>query len=302
MPGPHPWPPIDGFPQVASKYNENRDKTGTLYRRFDRLSARNLLFMEAELAELEALQDRYDEEDTRNRNDVRIMRSHSDWSRFEELALAMDDDGNLLNPDLAKRMALGLKIRAKLKDYHKALKAHQELLNSSPPESRTVTAMEDWFQGRGTRHLVPQLWGQSARRFQDRDDLVALRVNEVDQDRVYQFMFNYLGSFFPLKSGGGSSPMISPSQFFNIITTLLAAVILFGSIISLYFSNSSGLTIGLLALWTVLFAIYIGFLTNARKDQIFAATAAYAAVLVVFASGPIGGAPIGSGDIACSCT
>jgi hypothetical protein len=31
-------------------------------------------------------------------------------------------------------------------------------------------------------------------------------------------------------------------------------------------------------------------LTNARRDQIFAATAAYAAVLVVFVSGNLGGA------------
>lgn len=42
--------------------------------------------------------------------------------------------------------------------------------------------------------------------------------------------------------------------------------------------------------WTVLFAICVGWLTNARRDQIFAATAAYAAVLVVFVSGTLGGA------------
>jgi len=43
--------------------------------------------------------------------------------------------------------------------------------------------------------------------------------------------------------------------------------------------------------WTVLFATCVGWLTNARRDQIFAATAAYAAVLVVFVSGTLGGAP-----------
>jgi len=40
----------------------------------------------------------------------------------------------------------------------------------------------------------------------------------------------------------------------------------------------------------VLFATCVGWLTNARRDQIFAATAAYAAVLVVFVSGTLGGA------------
>ncbi len=41
----------------------------------------------------------------------------------------------------------------------------------------------------------------------------------------------------------------------------------------------------------MLFAICVGWLTNARRDQIFAVTAAYAAVLVVFVSGTLGGAP-----------
>jgi hypothetical protein len=47
----------------------------------------------------------------------------------------------------------------------------------------------------------------------------------------------------------------------------------------------------MLGAWTVLFAISVGWLTNARRDQIFAATAAYAAVLVVFVSGTIESTP-----------
>jgi len=45
----------------------------------------------------------------------------------------------------------------------------------------------------------------------------------------------------------------------------------------------------MLGAWTVLFAVAVGWLTNARRDQIFAATAAYAAVLVVFVSGSLDG-------------
>lgn len=47
--------------------------------------------------------------------------------------------------------------------------------------------------------------------------------------------------------------------------------------------------LGMLGGWTVLFATCVGWLTNAKRDQIFAATAAYAAVLVVFVSGTLGG-------------
>lgn len=46
--------------------------------------------------------------------------------------------------------------------------------------------------------------------------------------------------------------------------------------------------LGMLGGWTVLCAVCVGWLTNAKRDQIFAATAAYAAVLVVFVSGTLG--------------
>lgn len=46
--------------------------------------------------------------------------------------------------------------------------------------------------------------------------------------------------------------------------------------------------------FTVGFAISVGLLTNARRAEVFAATAAYAAVLVVFVSGNLGNAGSGS--------
>lgn len=63
--------------------------------------------------------------------------------------------------------------------------------------------------------------------------------------------------------------------------------------------------LGMLSAWTVLFAICVGLLTNARRDQVFAATAAYAAVLVVFVSGNLGGTTpsnISLGNYTCSVT
>jgi uncharacterized PurR-regulated membrane protein YhhQ (DUF165 family) len=70
---------------------------------------------------------------------------------------------------------------------------------------------------------------------------------------------------------------------------MLSAILLFGSVISLYFVRNPYALLGMLAGWTVLFAACVGFLTNAKRDQIFSATAAYCAVLVVFVSGTLGG-------------
>jgi hypothetical protein len=48
------------------------------------------------------------------------------------------------------------------------------------------------------------------------------------------------------------------------------------------------LRLGMVAMFTAIFAAVIGLLTNARRAEIFGSTAAYAAVLVVFVSGNLG--------------
>jgi hypothetical protein len=69
----------------------------------------------------------------------------------------------------------------------------------------------------------------------------------------------------------------------------LAAVLLIGAIVSLYVVTQPAAKLGLLAMYTVLFASSVTLCTNARRAEVFAATAAYAAVLVVFVSGDLGG-------------
>jgi hypothetical protein len=51
-----------GYPRFAAFIANDEDKSTTIYRRFERLAARNILFLESELAELEYKQDRLDYE------------------------------------------------------------------------------------------------------------------------------------------------------------------------------------------------------------------------------------------------
>ena len=112
--------PINGFPRVASKIASDPDKTSTIYRRFDRLSARNLLFLEAEIAEFEALQDEYDVTDLKHQDDMTIN-CHSDWREFVKYADEKHADGKFAQPRQRGRMELALKIKEKLKEYRKIL-------------------------------------------------------------------------------------------------------------------------------------------------------------------------------------
>ncbi|KAF4621892.1 hypothetical protein G7Y89_g14453 [Cudoniella acicularis] len=298
--------PPNGFPSVAAKIASDIDKTTTIYRRFDRLSARNILLLQAEIAELEYEQDRYDAEDRKRGCDDVAMDSQSDWREFVRNSAAKDRYGKLLHPREREKMELSMKIRSKLKEYHETLAAHRDLLNATPPSPSTVKALRNWFfnntSGRKTENEeTPQLWGASVGTYDDIHDLVALRV-PADQDRLSTFIQNNLGVLFQTRASDGHTTYISErsvSHFVAILSTVLAAIMLFGAIISLYIVKNQQALLGMLSGWTVLFAACVGLLTNAKRDQIFGATAAYAAVLVVFVSGNLGGA---SSTGNCICT
>lgn len=170
--------------------------------------------------------------------------------------------------------------------------------------------MRDWFldDPTGTKSVEdcePQLWGASEHIFTDPSDLVALRVPS-DHDRLSEFIQNNLGILFKSsqasvngserKEEGGKQIIISHaavSTFSTFISLILASILLFGAIISLSVIRTKSLLLGMLCFWTILFAGCVGLLTNAKRDQVFGATAAYAAVLVVFISGNLGS---GGGD------
>lgn len=55
--------PMKGYAALATFIASDKDKSTQIYRRFDRLAARNLLYLQSEVAELERLQDELDRED-----------------------------------------------------------------------------------------------------------------------------------------------------------------------------------------------------------------------------------------------
>ncbi|RDW59125.1 hypothetical protein BP5796_12049 [Coleophoma crateriformis] len=149
----------------------------TIYRRIDELAARNLIFYQAELAELGPQQKVYDEED-RLEKDFAIQNCQRNWNTFEAAAEIEESQGALGREN--KKTKLALKIWDKLEKYYAALVAHQLLLNNQAPSRSTLTAMRNWFfnntSGVPGGEKTAQLWGVSKTIFDDPHDLVALRV------------------------------------------------------------------------------------------------------------------------------
>lgn len=100
---------IKGYPSLAAFIASDRDKSTAIYRRFDRLSARNLLYLQSELVELEAKQDAYDAEDRGLTTQEKV--STRNWELFKERA---QEAGNIRE---RKRMELVINIRERIKEY-----------------------------------------------------------------------------------------------------------------------------------------------------------------------------------------
>lgn len=60
----------------------------------------------------------------------------------------------------------------------------------------------------------------------------------------------------------------------SFISTVCAAIFLIGAILGLYFVTNSKARLGMLSGFTVAFAASLAVLTNARRQDVFAATAA----------------------------
>jgi hypothetical protein len=64
-----------GYPRFAAFIANDEDRSTTIFRRFQRLSSRNLLYLESELAYLEAEQDRLDQESRKSHELTMCMKS-----------------------------------------------------------------------------------------------------------------------------------------------------------------------------------------------------------------------------------
>ena len=100
----------NGFSSVAAFIAEDPDNTSTIYRRFDRLAARNLLYLQARLQKLEAVQDKLDNENLLN-GDLEASKAASSWEDFEALAITSERE--------KKRMEMADQIQVTLKAYRR---------------------------------------------------------------------------------------------------------------------------------------------------------------------------------------
>ena len=101
----------DGYPSLATWIAHDPDNESYVFRKFDRLSARNLLNLQSQLISLESKIDQLDDT-MKNSDDPDVRVSLARWDKYEERA---KDPNNLEH----KRMKLETDLKDKIKEYRK---------------------------------------------------------------------------------------------------------------------------------------------------------------------------------------
>ncbi|KAI4228054.1 MAG: hypothetical protein LQ349_006609 [Xanthoria aureola] len=269
-----PAPRLPGYPSFAHFISQDGD--AAIYRRYESLSARNLLYLQSELHELEGQLEALDAEDANDR--------HVDDQGSHKIARLWHHYARADNARAVRHRELQGRIRAKIKEYHEALVLESRVLALSAPTPRSLDMFKRWY----LHYPGPVLWGRDQDLFRNEQDLVALAP--VETDRLNIFLQKYLGWFLKenRETSGHEDLFYFPSRRVHrvgaVISIFLSAVLLIGAIVCLVNIDpkNTNFRIGMIVLFTCLFAAVVGLLTNARRAEIFASTAAYAAVLCVF--------------------
>lgn len=172
---------VRGFGSVADFIASDEDQSSAVFRRFDKLAVRDLLYYQSELAELESEQERYDIEDAADVEDPdsesgleQQIRGHAqDWKTFigagvkgsgnstlsvsttatvpDGSSQGIPKNSNTNNSSVSekavkrwrKRRDLAMKIRTVFKEYREALIQHSTLLSQQQPSKQTMKALSD---------------------------------------------------------------------------------------------------------------------------------------------------------------
>lgn len=108
---------LKGYPSLAAFIASDIDKSTLIFNRFDRLAARNILYMQAELAELQQELDMFDAEDS---HDIESKKAARSWREFKKKGETQ-----------TIRMELVKEIRKLMKQYRELVCTPQGLVRGS---------------------------------------------------------------------------------------------------------------------------------------------------------------------------
>ena len=286
--GSPPIPEDDWTQGKKTKYNYHhlaelmgKQPGFAIVRRFATLNAKNLLYMQAELANLELELEEAEQGDL-NSPDFEHRKFQWEASRLAGAAPGEDQQWQKV-----------LEIRAKLKEYNCLLLEQQRLHALPGPNAHDLSKLREIlnWEEYGNEWLE---WPEDAWSPRYDDDLVALSVRASGQDRFDRYISETLVPFVhhhvlhrQLRPGEAPDKTYEYSEkallrgaevFMIIVAALLPSV----PIIVLNAIPEVLPRLAFTVAFSFVFSIFLAYCTSARRPEIFAVVTALASVQVVF--------------------
>ncbi|POS81364.1 hypothetical protein DHEL01_v200245 [Diaporthe helianthi] len=262
-------PPTRGYAHLAKFMTKTRHG---MMRRFKDPSTQNLLYLQAELYQLRFELDEETAADAQYQRDE----ERSNWD-FHWRLLATSGQRP---QDAIQRHAKVASMPGPTSDQRSIL---AKIVGR---DSLSDGSMQ--FLSRDLRGLEPEVYREVFL-----DDLVLLEAADEENDPLERFA--RLIRQEDIESGLGGSLAILGGQVYQwdkktysranrVIGALFSTVLPIASVVTLYTVPSMGLRVGLVCVFSLVFCLALSTLTRTRRIEVFAATAAFMSVQLVFIS------------------
>ncbi|KAH7327554.1 hypothetical protein BKA65DRAFT_528375 [Rhexocercosporidium sp. MPI-PUGE-AT-0058] len=274
---------VEGYPKLAS--HMAAWPSSCITRSFNNLAIKNILYLQAELVSLEGELRRVELCDSQSSERVNTLFS-KDWYWLN----------NSLESNDSTQMKIMLKIREVLHKYRERISFRKALLQqagiSALPQAnpQDLKLLQKWIESPdlGNLSLIGKdrnIWGDSDSPHTCAPDLVAL--DKCPPKDIYQMALKTrilaLWHRYSWRSTKESRDIESGLKVYRgdrvikwmvSFSTVLASLLPILSVVLLYWVKTVAWKLGLVTLFSFLFAMAMAFLTNAKGVEVFTATAA----------------------------
>ncbi|KAF2260732.1 hypothetical protein CC78DRAFT_571032 [Lojkania enalia] len=276
-----------GYPLQAAF--QSSESSFSIYRAFNYLHSRVILQLQDELRCLEEDLADLDQSD----HEIEGTRARV-TSRASDLKQAKRSNQS------SEREGLLSKIREKLLQYDEILASARKLNAFQRPSNRDYRSLRSWFFNEKPLSYEPE-----EKFIKLREDLITLRLGRewagfdgLIETGILKLRCQWLQNIFATKelrekTNSKYLSYYSPcriEKLVGLIITFIIFILLVLPVVAMYKltsiadRNSIFDAIGILVVFTLLFSAAMSLLTKAKRHELFAASAAYCAVLVVFIS------------------
>ncbi|CAI6331467.1 unnamed protein product [Periconia digitata] len=260
-----------GYPRLAAFMNS--DENFLICRQYGNLHNRVLLYRQDELRELES----------------ELFEMDKKALATDELQLGSRTREERCSPE---RRGLINRIDEKLREYNDIVQRTRSFATLQKATERNYRSVKNWMDMEG-----PLVQEEAATFKKDRDFVAVVDAKEGSwfDGRVETALTKFGGPIsrriFVTKRDRDSTAnklvrLYSKDKidiFSRLIITFLAVVLLMAPVVALFGLNKNGhIKILIIFLFTMAFSVALSLFTKAKRHEVFAATAAYCAVLVVF--------------------